>query len=315
MDAARLHLRAAKPTNAAYVQCTRRAPAETAAEAWSSAACSGHRPMRRGVRRRGRAARCGGGRAGVPGALPAGAARAERRAPLPAGALRGGGGGGGGGRGRRPRPRRRRQRAQRRGSVARGGAVCNAARRGEAQLRMPHHMQSCRTIIYLVMRSLMRRGGRHAAALLCARPGILSPLACARGRPGWPDTQGRSSVSRCPSTRVANPSPLGQVRWRVAEALGGARAALRAVCAAAAGGGGDGAAAALRLLLAACRAAPALCEAAALAGAPEVTRPARWAPVCWPWEQHRILATFNDGKAMRSCASDPVQYCLCGVYP
>jgi len=57
----------------------------------------------------------------------------------------------------------------------------------------------------------------------------------------------------------------------VAEALGGARAALQPACAAAADS--DGSAAALQLLLAAFRMQPALCEAAALAGAPEVGCP------------------------------------------
>lgn len=57
----------------------------------------------------------------------------------------------------------------------------------------------------------------------------------------------------------------------MAEALGGARAALQPACAAAADS--DGSAAALQLLLAVFRMQPALCEAAALAGAPEVGCP------------------------------------------
>lgn len=62
------------------------------------------------------------------------------------------------------------------------------------------------------------------------------------------------------------------MRWRVADTLGDASGALREVCGMAGGGGGDGAAA-LHLLLVLCRLQPALCEAAALAGAPEVGRP------------------------------------------
>ncbi|KAK9831906.1 hypothetical protein WJX81_007961 [Elliptochloris bilobata] len=89
------------------------------------------------------------------------------------------------------------------------------------------------------------------------------------------------------------------VRWRVADALGGASRALREVCGAAVGGGGM---AALHLLLAVCRLQPALCEAAALAGAPEALLAASEGP--HGAAALLALAALARGVAERRAAAD-----------